>query len=352
MAEIIEDRVQETTTSVGTGNISLAGAVSSYRSFASVCAIGDQFYGTIVAVDANGAPTGAWECGHYTYSAVSTITRTSVTSSSNNGAAVNFAAGVKRVFIDLTAAQVKLFQSSGTSSSNSPFGLDPSLFAASPLFAEEFNGSGLDTTIWNKAIWYQTDDPVQNFSVANGVLNIWPDTGFVNRTIDTDGKFYLNPKSYVEAKVKMPIGLGVNASFWLYNHDTASHPGATIVQTQSGQTPTYATSSFHPINFTARINSDDLTTVASYQATTYATVPDLSLASHVYGLKWDSDGFTFYFDGVALGPKVSATFASRMYILLSVWFNGGSNGTPVAGSTPTGIGNSMQIDYVRAWQVL
>lgn len=104
MAHIWEDRVLETSTTTGTGNFTLAGAITGYRAFSAVCSTSDTVYYSIVAVDANGIPTGEWETGLGTYSAANTLTRTTVLESSNAGAAVNFSAGTKRVGLTTVAA--------------------------------------------------------------------------------------------------------------------------------------------------------------------------------------------------------------------------------------------------------
>ena len=93
----VADRVLETSTSTGTGDFTLGGAVSGFNTFASKCTVGDRVPYAIEAVDANGVPTGANETGIGTYSAANTLTRTTVLSSSNAGALVSFAAGIKRV---------------------------------------------------------------------------------------------------------------------------------------------------------------------------------------------------------------------------------------------------------------
>ena len=103
MATIVADRIKETSTSTGTGNFTLAGAATGFRAFSAKCAVGDQFYYTIQAVNDIGAPSGDWEVGLGTYSATNTLTRTQVIESTNAGAAVNFAAGSKEVFITLPA---------------------------------------------------------------------------------------------------------------------------------------------------------------------------------------------------------------------------------------------------------
>ena len=103
MAHIIADRVVETTTTTGTGALTLAGAVSGYRAFSSVCAVGDTAECYVEGVDAFGVPTGEWETSVSTYSAANTLTRTTIVASSNGGAAVNFSSGTKRVAISLLA---------------------------------------------------------------------------------------------------------------------------------------------------------------------------------------------------------------------------------------------------------
>ena len=98
MAYIVADRVKETTTVTGTGPATLAGASSGYRSFASQLSIGDTCAYVIVNSNAS-----EWETGIGTYSAVNTLTRTTVQASTNANAAVVFTAGVKDVFMGPTA---------------------------------------------------------------------------------------------------------------------------------------------------------------------------------------------------------------------------------------------------------
>lgn len=91
MAVLLADRVQETTTSTGTGNLTLAGAASGYRSFYATFGASQDFYYVI----AGGA---SWECGIGQISGTTTLVRGTIKSSSNNGAAVDWAAGTKTVF--------------------------------------------------------------------------------------------------------------------------------------------------------------------------------------------------------------------------------------------------------------
>lgn len=100
MAHITEDRVLETTTTTGTGALTLAGAVTGFRAFSSVMTSpSDTCWYALWAVDANGNATGAYEEGLGTYSGANTLTRTTILRSSNANSVVTLAAGTKYVAI-------------------------------------------------------------------------------------------------------------------------------------------------------------------------------------------------------------------------------------------------------------
>lgn len=103
MAEVRADRVLETSTTTGTGSYTLAGAVTGFRAFSDVCANNDTAEVYVEDVDASGNPSGGWECGLYTWQTGGTLVRTTVTASSNAGAAVNWSAGTRRIAIGMTA---------------------------------------------------------------------------------------------------------------------------------------------------------------------------------------------------------------------------------------------------------
>jgi hypothetical protein len=95
MALVLADRVRETSTSTGTGTIALAGAFPGFQSFTAGVGTGNTTYYTIANL-----ALGEWEVGIGTYTdSGSTLSRTTVLSSSNSGALVNFSAGTKDVFV-------------------------------------------------------------------------------------------------------------------------------------------------------------------------------------------------------------------------------------------------------------
>ena len=98
MAFVIADRVQETTTTQGTGTVVLAGAVTGYQTFAVIGNTNTTYYTIADQAGAN------WEVGIGTYySANTSLARTTILASSNSNAAVSFGLGTKSVFITYPA---------------------------------------------------------------------------------------------------------------------------------------------------------------------------------------------------------------------------------------------------------
>ena len=109
MALIIKDRVKETTTTTGTGNIALGGAVSNFVTFSSVLSDSDTTYYAIV--DSNNSD---FEVGLGTYvSSGNTIARTTVLASSNSGSAVDLSAGSKTIFCAFPADKAVIEDANG-----------------------------------------------------------------------------------------------------------------------------------------------------------------------------------------------------------------------------------------------
>ena len=100
MAFVLADRVKETTTTAGTGAVTLLGASTGYQSFAVIGNANTTYY-TIAS------QTGSeWEVGIGTYtSSGTTLARTTVLSNSSatQPSALSFSAGTKDVFVSYPA---------------------------------------------------------------------------------------------------------------------------------------------------------------------------------------------------------------------------------------------------------
>ena len=102
MALVLADRVKETTTTTGTGTVTLLGASTGYQSFA-VVGDGNTTYYTIA-----GQTTSEWEVGIGTYTlSGTTLARTTVlaNSSATQPSALSFSAGTKDVFVTYPAGR-------------------------------------------------------------------------------------------------------------------------------------------------------------------------------------------------------------------------------------------------------
>ena len=99
MALVINNRVRETTSTEGTGAVTLGGAVGGFQTFAAGIGNSNTTYYTISINSEN-----EWEVGRGTLNGdSSTLTRTEVLESSNGDSAVDFSAGSKEVFCTLPA---------------------------------------------------------------------------------------------------------------------------------------------------------------------------------------------------------------------------------------------------------
>lgn len=144
MALITADRVKEITRTTGTGSFSLEGTSTGYRAFENVCANNDTCYYCVVSQSGS-----EWEIGLGTFKTVNTLERTTVHSSSNAGALVNFSAGTKDIFLAITASQ----------------------FTGSTLPSQTGNSGKFLTTNGATASW--SDNPLGTVTSVNG-------TGTVN----------------------------------------------------------------------------------------------------------------------------------------------------------------------------
>ena len=123
MALLVKDRIKETTTTTGTGTITLAGAVTGYQAFSVIGNASTTYY---AIEDANGT---GWEVGIGTYTlSGTTLARTTILASSNSGSAITLTSGTHDVFVTYPAGKAgfndqgiaKTFTASGTVTAGKP----------------------------------------------------------------------------------------------------------------------------------------------------------------------------------------------------------------------------------------
>ena len=99
-----KDRVEETSTTTGTGNFTVAGATTGNVALGSVYAVGDRMPYCIEMQDKS-----EWEVGEGTYSATNTLQRDRVIANhAGTTAKISFSAGTKNVFVSITGEDANI----------------------------------------------------------------------------------------------------------------------------------------------------------------------------------------------------------------------------------------------------
>lgn len=167
----ILNRVFETTTTTGTGALTLLGAVTDFEAFRDQAAHGDKVAYVIVQSGA------AWEAGIGTLSVGSpdTLSRDTVEESSNSDALVNFGAGTKNVFCAPSAAMLQGI-------------LDTFIGTSRPAFAPA-GFKWIDNTAepWLHKLYDGADDIVTG-KIDPTNNKAWPAVGTIGDELVMDGK--------------------------------------------------------------------------------------------------------------------------------------------------------------------
>lgn len=149
MAFVLADRVRETTTTTGTGSVTLAGAVTGFQTFAAIGNANTTYY-TIA-----GQGTSEWEVGIGTYtSSGTTLSRDTVLASSASGAKVSFSAGTKDVFCDYPAGRAVVggmgyIENDATISVSSTINSGRNAISGGPVTVN----SGISVTVPSGSFW-------------------------------------------------------------------------------------------------------------------------------------------------------------------------------------------------------
>jgi beta-glucanase (GH16 family) len=274
---------------------------------------------------------------------------------------LNFDNGESVVLANTTASDV--------SADQFKLSLDRSNLTAT--FADEFNTLSLSdgqTGVWEPKFWwagneggslhtnsekqwyinpaYQPTSSVNPFSVQNGVLTIKaaPTPDAISDAVKgydyTSGMLTTHPSfsqtyGYFEIRADMPNEQGAWPAFWLLPTDGKWPPELDVIEMR-GQNPNTLILSAHS-NATGQQTS---------------TINNISVAStegfHKYGLLWEEDHITWYFDDVAVAQvDTPADMHDPMYMLVNLAI-GGIAGTPANG-LPNG--SEMKIDYIHAYSI-
>ena len=184
MALVLKDRVKETTTTTGTGTITLAGAVVGYQTFS---AIGDSNTTYYVIEDADGA---GWEVGIGTYTlSGTTLARTTVLASTNSNSQITLSSGTHTVFCGYPAGKSVV--------TDSPILVTPALGTPSALVATNATGTAASLTAGTATL--ATDATSITVSANNSadetVYPLFVDGATGSQGAETDTGLTYNPSS-------------------------------------------------------------------------------------------------------------------------------------------------------------
>jgi trimeric autotransporter adhesin len=229
MALVVFDRVQETTTTSGTGSVTLLGAVSGFQSFAVVGNTNTTYY-TIT----DGA---AWEVGIGTYSTSGpTLARTTVLSNSNgNTTPITLSGGLAQVFVTYTAEKsVNLDASDNVT----PLGTIASGTWQGTTVGVSYGGTGVTASSGANSVVLR--DANQNTSLNNIFRNITSTVSAAGTTVLTAASSFTQVLTGTLAQTyQLPDAttLTNGASFQFNNNSTGA---LSIVNNGSGPVATVA----------------------------------------------------------------------------------------------------------------
>ena len=236
-----------------------------------------------------------------------------------------------------------------------------------PIFADEFSATALDTAKWTVCYWWNEDGCTNKgnhemqwyvpdgVSVADDLLhltatqrlakdrqgNTYPfssgmvTTGHDGRPDDAADRFSFT-YGYVEVRAKLPSGKGLWPAIWLLPSSHESLPEIDMAELL-GDTPELL-----------RLHYHYKSSGKSESAGKTVTQSDLSLDWHVYGMDWEKGAIVWYLDDVEQWRYTDqATISGEpMYLLLNLAVGGDWPGPP---DDSTSFPAAMLVDYVRVW---
>lgn len=185
------------------------------------------------------------------------------------------------------------------------------------------------------------------FSLNNGVLTMRAAPAAKDILPYLDGKTYTSGMistaptftqtyGYFEMRAQLPAGQGIWPAFWMMAADKSWPPELDIMEVL-GKDPFTLYSSAH----TNQTGSHTWETVT-------AKTPDVSAGMHTYGMEWNAQAITYYFDGQKIGSIATPSDLHKpMYLIANLAVGSPWPGYP---DSTTKWPAEYKIDYIRAWQ--
>ncbi|MEN1678800.1 MAG: family 16 glycosylhydrolase [Planctomycetota bacterium] len=221
-----------------------------------------------------------------------------------------------------------------------------------PVFRDEFDGSSINTGVWEVGNWPNAANNEEQYYhpdqvlVYDGGLHLWAerdDNWTYGRNYNSGlvrtwqgwryGRF--------EARAKIPWGQGFWPAIWMLPRGPAWPVGGEIdIMENVGNNTRFVKGSYHynwEPGWPITSNAD------------YITGEDFAAGYHDYAVEWEADQMRFYVDGnlYHVIDNPIQPDPAPMSITLNLAVGGDWPGSP-SWSTP--FPSSFDIDYVRVWQ--
>lgn len=150
---------------------------------------------------------------------------------------------------------------------------------------------------------------------------------------------------YFEIRAQMPKGAGLWPAFWLLPSDMSWPPEIDIMEAFGDTNPVNGGGGRTMIHYASHTPPDN-----QICGTWYDIGVDVTAGFHVYGVDWQPEGITYYFDGTPYAscpPNPASNKPFYMLINLAVGGHGSWPGVPNASNIWPA---QLSIDYVRAYQ--
>lgn len=236
-------------------------------------------------------------------------------------------------------------------------------------FNDEFNGTTLPDTLGSS--WKTVFPGNLRTLGSNGELQLYVDQGFVNAQGATpgyspfrmgDGTLTITAQptganaatfnnfaytsgmintsdsvqfkyGYIEATAELPAGKGLWPALWLRSADSSVKSEIDIMEVL-GQDTKYLYQTVHTSDGTAL-------------KATRTSVADMASGMHTYGVDWQEDRITFYFDGHQMGSVATPeSLKVPMYFIANLAVGGWAGAPDGTTSWPA----DYKIDSVHIWQ--
>ena len=146
---------------------------------------------------------------------------------------------------------------------------------------------------------------------------------------------------YFEMRAELPAGHGLWPAFWMLPKD-GSWPPELDVMEMIGSEPNTLRNTVH-----SQVSGEWKVNDTHYLNEANVTVSDMTSGFHTYGVDWEPDTITWYYDGQpTFQAATPADLNKPMYMIANLAVGGAWAGNPDA-STP--VPAQMTIDYIRAY---